>query len=300
LIARLKESWDAAWSAPESPANLRASRVILAAQGLWILLSRPDIPRLASWPAAFFPADARLEFLRYGITRGHPGIEWALYGLLHVALLLVISGAAPRAACATAGLLLYHFAPFEEIIVGMPHTHFGGLTIPTVGLLILAFAAQPPARGGASSPEYRWPLTLIRLLFSFTYLFAFLGKLRYSGLLWFTGDTLRGYLLVAQATTGPVLALRLAGQTGLCWVLAIATFFFEALFPLAVFSTWARRALVPSAIAFHLGNVLALDIGFPSAPLLLLFVNWEWLGMKVLPVARGAGRTSEARNAAPS
>ena len=300
MSAGLGDAWRAAWFAPGSPVELRACRVVLAAQALWILLSRPDIPRLASWPEAFFPAAHRLEFLRYGITRGHEGFEWVLYGLAHVALVLVICGAAPRVSCAAAGLLLYHFAPFEEIVVGMPHTHFGGLTVPTVGLLILAFAAQPPARDGAPSPEYRWPVTLTRLLFSFTYLFALLGKLRFSGILWFTGETLRGYLLSAQAVTRPVLALPLADRMWLCWAMAVGTFLFEALFPLAAFSVWSRRVLVPIAVVFHVANVFALGIGFPSAPLLLLFVNWEWLGAKVLSRARAAGSTSGAADAAPS
>jgi hypothetical protein len=136
-------------------------------------------------------------------------------------------------------------------------------------------------------------VTLIRLLFSFTYLFALFGKLRFSGILWFTGETLRGYLLGAQATSQPVLALPLANRMWLCWAMAIGTFLLEALFPLTAFSVWARRLLVPVAVAFHLGNVLALGIGFPSAPLLLLFVNWEWLGAKILP-GGAAGRTSGA------
>ena len=299
MRAGLAQTWSAAWFAPGSPADLRACRVVLAAQALWILLSRPDIPRLASWPEAFFPAPQRLEFLRYGITRGHEQFEWILYGLAHFALVLVISGAAPRVSCAAAGLFLYHFAPFEEIIVGMPHTHFGGLTISTVGLLILAFAAQPLARDGAPSPEYRWPVTLIRLLFSFTYLFALFGKLRYSGIRWFTGETLRGYLLGAQAITQPVLALPLAGRMWLCWAMAVGTLLLEALFPLAAFSAGARRVLVPIAAVFHVGNVFALGINFSSAPLLLLFVNWEWLGTRVLPRARAAGRTSGAAGASP-
>lgn len=295
----LAEAWSNAWFAPGSPVDLRACRAILAAQALWILLSRPDIPRLASWPETFFPAARKLEFLRFGITPGHEGLEWALYGLTHVALVLVISGAAPRVSCAAAGLLLYHFAPFEEIIVGMPHTHFGGLTVPAVGLLILAFAARPAARGGAPSPEHRWPVTLIRLLFSFVYLFALFGKLRFSGILWFTGETLRTYLLGAQAITRPVLALPLASQMWLCWAMAVATLFLEALFPLAAFSAGARRVLVPIAAVFHLGNVFALGINFSSAPLLLLFVNWEWLATKVPPRPRAAVSTSGAGDAAP-
>ena len=187
MISRL---WDRMWFEPGSARDLRAARLILALQALWVIFSRPDIPDLAAWPSAFFAQSARFEFLRYGVVHGYAGVEWLLYLLLHVALIAVAVGVFPRVACVVSGLLLYHFAPFEEIIAGMPHTHFGGLTVPTLGLIILAFADLPVRRSVAHSPEYRWPLALIQLLFAFTYLFACFGKFRYSGIRWFTGQTI--------------------------------------------------------------------------------------------------------------
>lgn len=273
MIARL---WEWMWFEPESPRAWRACRVVLAAQALWVLLSRPDIPDLVTWPSAFFPSRTHLEFLRYGITRGHDAIEWTLYLLLHLTLIMVAFGILPRLTAAVSGLLLYHFAPFEEIIVGMPHTHFGGLTVPTFGLLVLAFADAPPRRSTARSPEYRWPVALIQLFFAFTYLFAFFGKLRYSGIRWFTGETMRGFALGNWGITHAVLGRYVADRPLLCWAIALGTLAFESTFWICVFWPAARRAYLPLAILFHLGIVLVLNINFPSAPMLLLFLNWDW------------------------
>jgi hypothetical protein len=277
---RLSEVWDAMWFTPEPVINLRACRVILALQALWVVLSRPDIPSLSAWPRAFFPDDARFAYMRFGITHGQTLIEWILWTLMLVALVLVVSGIRPRIACAAAAILLYHFAPFEEIIVGMPHTHFGGLTVSMLGLLILAFA-QRPQPGAAASDEYRWPLALIQLLFAFTYLFAFLAKLRYSGILWFTGPTIREFLITGWGVTHSRWALLVAARPWMCWTMAIATLLFEPLFPLAVFSRRVRYILIPTALLFHIGNDLLLDIIFPSEALLLLFVNWQWVAERI-------------------
>jgi hypothetical protein len=285
---RARDLWNSLWFTPESAINLRACRVILALQALWVILSRPAIPSLTTWPLAFFPADHRLEYLRYGIAHGHTQFEWLLWMLLHVTLVFILAGSWPRVTCATAGILLYHFAPFEEIIVGMPHTHFGGLTVPMLGFLILSFAEQPQ-REIATSEEYRWPLALIQLLFAFTYLFAFFAKLRYSGIFWFTGPTIREFLITGWGVTHSRWALLVAARPWMCWTMAIATLIFEPLFPLAVFSRKARRILIPVAVIFHIGNDVLLDIIFPSEALLLLFVNWHWVAEQIARL-RIAGR----------
>lgn len=248
----IRDAWNAAWNTPATAFSLRMTRTLLVLQALWILSSRPDVPWIVTWPRAFFPDACRLEYWRYGIFRGGVAIEWALYGALAVVLLLVACGVATRVTCLTSGLLLYHFAPFEEIIAGMPHTHFGGLTIPCAGLLILGFAEQP--RDEVPSAEYRWPLTLIQLLFTFIYEFAFFGKLRYGHLGWFTASNIRAYCLHAWALTRPPLAYEIAQQAWLCWVIAIGTLFFESLSPLAVFSRAFRRVWVPAAVLFHVGS----------------------------------------------
>jgi Vitamin K-dependent gamma-carboxylase len=293
MIARL---WQRMWFEPEPARNLRACRFILAAQALWLLLSRPDIPDLVTWPSMFFPQRTRLELLRYGIVRGHERIEWLLYLLLHLTLVAVLFGLLPRITTAVSGLLLYHFAPFEEIIVGMPHTHFGGLTVSTLGLLILSFAEVPPRRSVAKSAEYRWPVALIQLLFAFTYLFAFFGKLRYSGFRWFTAQTIHVFVLANWGITHAVLARQIADRPILCWAIALFAFFFESTFWICVFLPRARWVYVPLAIAFHVATVLVFDINFPSFALLLLFVNWDWVAERARQIRERTPLYAAARN----
>ena len=272
--------WEWLWFASESARTLRATRILLAAQALWLVLSRPQLPEIVSFPQSFFGPAARPEYLRFGIHRGGLPLEWGLYGLLMIALLMACAGILPRFTCALSGLLLYHFAPFEEIFIGMPHTHFGGMTVPAVGLLILSFAEVHDGSGDERSPEYRWPVALIQLFFSFIYLFGFLGKLRYSGWRWFRASTIRSQILGNYGMDKPVLAHFVANRSWLCWPMAVTTLLFEATFWICVFYRPARRIYVPFAILFHAGILLTMNISFTSVPLLLLFVNWDWVAAR--------------------
>jgi hypothetical protein len=248
--------------------------VVLAAHALWIVASRPDLPDLVGWPRVFWqPADPA-QLARFGIGFLPLALERALFGVLMAALLLALAGAWTRCSCSLAAALLYHFAPMEEALVGMPHTSFGGLTTPVVGLFVLAFAELPRA---ASPPswEFRWPVALTRLFFSFGYLFPLLAKLRFAGPAWFTADNIRSWMTINGAITEAPWAATVAASDGLCWTVALTTLALELLFPLAVFSRRAALALVPLAALFHVGTVLALGYFFPSVPLLLLFVEWD-------------------------
>jgi len=170
--------------------------------------------------------------------------------------------------------LLYHFAPFEEIIVGMPHTSFGGLTLPVLALFILAFA-ESPRRRQPPSPEYRWPLALIQLLLAFHYLFPTLAKLRFSGPDWFTADNMRSYLLGNHPITGAPWATAVASVPTLCWLIALGTLALELLSPLVVVSARFATVFAGAALAFHLGILETVGYFFPSLPLLLVYVDWD-------------------------
>jgi hypothetical protein len=274
IAAMMRTLWDRVWFSDGSAVQFRAVRVILALQSLWILLSRPDIPQLASWPHAFFTAIPTPE-LRFGFGALPPAAEWMLFAALHAILIAVIVGRWTRPLMAVAGLLLYHFAPFEEMIVGGPHTFFGGLTVPAVGFLVLAFAEVP--KNEEWSPEYRWPVAVVELLFSFNYFCAALAKFRFSGRLWFTATNIRNWVVENWAWTHAPWTLTVAASPVLCWGIAISTLVVEFFFPLVLVSRTARRILVPMAFLGHIGIVYTLGISFPSLPLLLLFINWEWL-----------------------
>jgi hypothetical protein len=272
----LRALWQRVWFAPAHPLGLLATRVILCAQALWILLSRPDLPDLARWPRAFFRLVPPLLPARFGFGLPAP-VEWALFALTFLALLAALAGLLPRLSCLAAGLLLYHFAPLEEMVAGLPHTAFGGLTLPALGLCVLAFADAPSWRGAPSS-EYRWPVALVQLLLACGYLFPTLAKLRFAGPLWFTGENIHYYALGNFTVTGAPLALALAAQPLLCRAVALGTLALELGAPLVIVSSRFALLFVPAALIFHTGIVLTIGYFFPSLPLLLLLVDWDALG----------------------
>ena len=277
---------EAAFFAPAGPRLLSATRVILAAQALWIVLSRPALPLLERWPDVFWSGlepglSARFLYAPLG-----PVLTWVRYGALVAVLLAALIGLWPRISSAIAAVLLYQLAPLEEILAGMPHTSFGGLTTPTIGLFLVAFA-EAPAPDATPSPEWRWPVALTRLVFAFSYLSPLLAKLRFAGPAWFTADNVRAWIMVNEPLTRAPLGPAVAASDALCWAVALGTLALEASFPLAVFSRRASRVLVPLAAAFHVGTALVLGYFFPSLPLLLLFVEWD-----VIRAARPAARAA--------
>jgi hypothetical protein len=279
LRTALAALWERAWFRPAHPLCLTATRAILCLQALWILLSRPDLPDLARWPAEFWVLSGRALPARFGILGLPAPGERILFLVLHAALLAALAGLRPRLSCLASGLLLYHFAPFEEAIARMPHTAFGGLTVPTLGLLVLSFADSPD-RGAAPSAEYRWPFALVQLLFACGYFFPLLAKLRYSGPGWFTADNIRYYALGNLGVTGAPLAAWVAERPVVCGAIALGTLLLEGLSPLVVLSPAAAMAFVPAALAFHLGIVLVIGYFFPSLPLLTLLLDWDRIGRR--------------------
>lgn len=275
----LRRLWEHVWFRPAHPLCLVAARVILCGQALWILLSRPDLPDIARWPRPFAVLVPPLMPLRYGLGLP-PAVEWMLFALLHVALVLALLAVRPGLTCFLSGLLLYHFAPAEEIVAGLPHTAFGGLTLPALGLLALSFA-PPGSRRGAPSWEYRWPFALLQLLLAFGYFFPTLAKLRFSGPLWFTADNIHYYAIGNYGVTAAPLALALAARPALCALVAAGTLALEVLSPLVVVSSRFAMAFLPAALVFHAGIILAIGYFFPSLPLLLLLVDWDAVGRQL-------------------
>jgi hypothetical protein len=263
-----------AFFAPAGPVLLRATRVILAAQALWIVLSRPDLPDLAAWPRVFWNGVDPSFLARFALGPLPLAMERVRFAVLIVALVLTLVGLRPRVSAAVAACLLYQMAPMEEILVGIPHTSFGGLTVSTIGLCLLVFA-DAPRKDAPPSSEFRWPVTLTRLVYSFGYLFPLLAKLRFSGPAWFTAENIRNWILINQPLTGASWGRAAVDSDAFCWMIALGTLGLEALFPLAVFSRRAAWVLVPSAAAFHVGTALVLGYFYPSLPLLLLFVEWD-------------------------
>jgi hypothetical protein len=285
-----RSAWSWFWYRPGSARNLAAARILLSATALWVVLSRADLPSILAFPDEFWLAVSAERRLRFLMVFGLGG-ERLLYGALHVALLGALLGVRPRASCFASGLLLYHFAPFETIFRSA-NPYLRGLTIPTLGLLMLSFSRCGDAlalggsgrRGGPPPPaswEYGWPLRLVQVLFCQIYLFAAWSKLFASGGSWLAAANIRGHLLALnQALSAQPEAswgYALARHPALCAATAWAGLGLELAFPLVLVSMLARALLLPAAALFHLANAVLFGILFQNLPLLLLFVDWDRL-----------------------
>jgi hypothetical protein len=305
MIEGLRGGWDRFWFQPRSPAGLIAARTIVAANAFWVLLSLGDLPDVSSWPPEFWASVDGFLRARYLVGVLPTAAEYGLYALLHLALLAALLGIRPRAACLVSGLLLYHFAPLQELFLSHVGPFFGGLTLPTLALLVLA-ATETPTLGAAASPEFSWPLRLIQVLITFNYLFAGYAKLFYSGPSWVSADNIREtlYRIGTWGPTAPPWTAFLAAQPALLWTIAGLTIPLELLFPLVLFSRTAARILVPATLIAHLLVIPAFGLFFYNIPLLLLFADWDavgrWLAASPLgPTARRALTVLSPGRAAP-
>jgi hypothetical protein len=251
--------------------------MLLSAHALWIVLSRPALADLAGWPPELWAGVAGELRLRYLIPSGAAGLEQVAYGALLLSLSMTLLGIAPRLSSFAAAALLYHFAPFEQVLTTSTGPYQGGLTLPTLGLFILSFGPSPRL-GAAAAPDYRWPLVLLRLLLGFRYLFAGLAKLILTGPHWMSAENIEATaLLFATYEARPAWAHWLFDHPGNASVAGIGLLAFELLFVSAVFWRAAARIMAPLAAAVDLFVLKAFGIFFLDAPLLLLFVDWDAL-----------------------
>jgi hypothetical protein len=276
-----REAWSAFWHRPESGRNLAAARMLLAGTALWVVLSRSGLPELLTFPPEMWAGVSPERRLRFGLLLGL-GLERALFAALPLTLLAALLGIAPRLSCLLSGLLLYHFAPLETVM-RTPNPYLRGLTLPTLGLLLLSFAPQagglvPWPRPGPGGPVPAWPLRLVQVLFCGVYFFAGYAKLWQSGPAWAAAENVRRYLLLLNQGLSPdpasSLGYAVAASPLACSAIGWGGLAFELAFPAVLFWPRLRLLFLPAAAAFHLANSLLFRIFFPSAALLLLFVDW--------------------------
>ena len=119
------------------------------------------------------------------------------------------------------------------------------------------------------SSRYGWPLRLAAIITSITYVLAGLAKLRYGGLDWVFGDTLRNHVAYSATRldllggTSSPLAGPFVASRGLSTPLALATVLIELSAPLALVSARFRRGWVPAAWLMHLAILGLMFIVFP-------------------------------------
>jgi len=280
-------SWSWFWFEHGSPLNLAVARVLVAAQALWILLSR-DYPGISGLPSVFWARVDTSTMWRYLLFPGNPMLERIILAAAVLALLGVLLGIHARPAAAVAGLLLYHLAPLEGIIwISTPYVR--GLTIPVVTLIILSVSRcddrlsvldRKPVAAVDPGLAYSWQLRLVQVLICEIYLFSGWSKVVRTGLDWVSAQNIRRWILYLvqdpEVARFQSLGLWIAAHPTVCLLIAIGALVLEFGFIAVMFSSKARRVFVPAALVFHIGIAYAMNLTFITAILLLTFVNWDW------------------------
>ncbi|HET7746055.1 MAG TPA: hypothetical protein VFM29_02060 [Vicinamibacteria bacterium] len=294
--------WRRFWFGGGSAIDLGAARIVIAGHALWLLSCR-DFAAISGAPAPFWRGAAAAT--RYAIVPGHPGAEAFLQSVALVSLVAALVGVAARPACLVAGLLLYHLAPYEVVIwTASPYAR--GFTVTVLALFLLglgpsdhALAVRAPKPASADAGDYAWPLRAVQVLLCQIYFFSFLSKLYVDGLAWARPDNIRKYLLVFnqddEVAVFSAIGLFLADRPALCLALGAATLALEAAFPLVLVSRRARWILLPAALLFHAGVLVAMNVFFFNVPQLLVLVRWEELISRMRLRIRGPrwrGRTA--------
>jgi hypothetical protein len=178
-------------------------------------------------------------------------------------------------------------------MLGIPN-HFGkighgdGVLVIAMGVLMLSdcgrcwsldallrrrlFGPEPPP---PLSGEYRWPVQMVRLLSAIVFFAAGMAKLKSGGLDWAFSDNLRNVLLQHHVHSRPMVdwGLWIAARPWVYQPLAATTLLIELLFPLVLFSRWARATLVPAMFLIQVGIALVMGVFFTQ----FMFIYLFWL-----------------------
>ena len=282
----MRRAWSDFWFGSGSALNLAVLRVLLAGHASWILLSR-DLAGISGLPAETWAGVLPTTRWRFLIFEGHPGLERVLVAAAALALLSVALGLWARAGCLLAGLLLYHLAPLETIVL-TPSPYPKGFTLTVLALLALsaspcadALSAARRAPSGSEAWAYAWPVRLVQVLLALVYLFSAWGKLVKVGPGWASAVNMERWIHMFnqrdQMVVFHALGPWIADRPGLCLLIGVLTLALEISFVSVLVSRRARMVLVPWAALWHLGILLAMNIAFLHTPLLLAFVDWEAL-----------------------
>ncbi len=257
-----------------APAERLAAFRVLAAgfTTLYLLVRMPRFLSLADRSAADFDPVGFLAFVDW---RPAPALITAL------TLLTPLLGAA-----ATIGWRHRVTAPLFAIGLlvlttlrssGGQLLHFENL----MALFAIVLACSPAAdawsldarrTGSRPGPATRYghPLVIASVIVVVTYSIAGVAKLRYGGVGWMDGDTLRNHIASAAARldllggTPAPLAGAAVRAGPILPAAAVATVVIELFAPVALIDRRLRDVWVVSAWAMHLGILLTMAIGFPS------------------------------------
>jgi HTTM domain len=132
-------------------------------------------------------------------------------------------------------------------------------------------APTAPTALPGSSVRYGWPLAVASLVTTITYVIAGVAKLRYGGLDWISGDTLRNHIAYSAARLDvlggnpPVFARTAVRAEWILGIAAVGAVVIELSAPVIFVGTRLRNAWVAAAWLGHVGILLTMGVGFPSA-----------------------------------
>ena len=228
-------------------------------------------------------------------------LSWRFYevvltprGMLALKIALVVSLAAATAGYLTSAstksaALLFLF--YQGIVRSFGH--FNHDEMPVVYMLIaLAFTPCGDAwsidsllhrtRARVGDVVYGFPILLLRGLLAWSYFSSAVIKLRVAGLEYFNSDNLPTIAILHSLDnlhdTQHRLGFWLPSAVEFTAALALLIVLWELAFPLAIFSKWARRIILPFGIIFHVATIFFMNISFPyHLAAYAVFIDWPRL-----------------------
>jgi Vitamin K-dependent gamma-carboxylase len=314
------DRWNAWWFPPASTLHLAICRIVaVGAQLVWFHPNLAEHVNLLRKNHEFIEPQLITRILAAVFSRDaffSPSMFTALYWVTFAFGILALVGLFTR-------LSLFLFATGTWIFVahlfsyGDRH-HTEALFAIFLMLLALApsgerlsvDAALRRRRTGVSGAETSelaiWPLKLMLVLLSLTYLSAGMAKMLHSGLRWMNGYTLQGHTLADALSRGYPIGVWLAQQHTIAVLLSIFTIVFELFFwvSLLVPRRWVPGFLMV-ALLFQVGLYVTGGYDFFQhmvlLVLLLLFLNPDWWQRRAVARVRASGSSPETgvRAAAP-
>ena len=281
MIEALARRWDRFFFKPDAAENLAVCRILFYG-GLLALFGREDYAAWGRVAEVFWMPEECWPFARFDIPRLAPEVLGWLSVAWKTSLGLCCLGLLTRPAALVSFVLGFY-------LIGLPHclgdlSHGDAAAVLVLG--VLAFARIGDAwsidrliRGGrpTSSGEYRWPVRAVWLTLSTVFLAAGYSKLRSGGWEWAFSENLRFIMVEHQFPPEHPEALVpwgvwIAHHSWIAQGMAAATLTLEVGYPLAMFSRWARLAIVPGMLVAVLGFRVLMGPSF--FPLMLCHVFW--------------------------
>jgi predicted DCC family thiol-disulfide oxidoreductase YuxK len=154
---------------------------------------------------------------------------------------------------------------------------------------LIRAARRPGQPASPPSGEYTWPIRMMWLVMCVIFFCAGVSKLRHGGLSFVVSDALATHFIHANYGIGrpagrPLTewGLWFARHPALCRFMGAGSLLFELALPLALFSRWARRIVVPGVFLLQLGITFLMGPDFLRFAFCYLFwVPWALLGARL-------------------